>query len=270
MEHISFWKVIFLGIIQGLTEFLPVSSSAHLVIFQQWLGLSKEGSFLLALDVALHFGTLAAVIVVFYRDLLGIGNAVFKPASENKSARKLGLYLILATIPAAVIGIIFKDFFEVLFADTIPASFFLLITGGILWLTKWVQPTNLGLDTMKQSQAWLIGLAQAVAIFPGISRSGTTIAMGLFSKLSPVAAVRFSFMLAIPAIGGATLLELPHLSHLPLSTIWIVCFGVLTSFAVGTAAIRWMLKIIGQQQLYVFSWYCWAVGGFVLVKELFL
>lgn len=270
MEHISFWKVIFLGIIQGLTEFLPVSSSAHLVIFQQWLGLSKEGSFLLALDVALHFGTLAAVVVVFYRDLLGIGNSIFRPAPENKNSRRLGLYLVLATIPAAVIGIIFKDFFEVLFADTIPASFFLLITGGILWLTKWVQPTNQGLETMKQSQAWLIGLAQAVAIFPGISRSGATIAMGLFSKLSPVAAVRFSFMLSVPAVFGATLLEFPHLAHLPSSTLWIVCFGVLTSFVVGYAAIRWMLKIIGQHQLYVFSWYCWAVGGFVLVKELLL
>lgn len=270
MEHVSILKVIFLGIVQGLTEFLPISSSAHLVIFQQWLGLSKEGVFLMALDVALHFGTLGAVVVVFYRELAGLGKSVIHWSPETEVERRTLLWLLIGTIPAGIIGLIFKDFFEILFADAIPASFFLIITGWILWLTKFVQYSKIDFAEMNQRHAWLVGLAQAVAILPGISRSGSTIAAGLFLKLKPETAVRYSFLLAIPAIVGATLVEVKHLAVLKASVLFAVILGVLFSFGVGYMAIRWMLKLVADKHLHQFSWYCWILGGFVLIKEFFL
>lgn len=269
MESLTAFKSIFLGVVQGLAEFLPVSSSAHLVIFQQWLGLSKEGTFLLAYDVLLHFGTLMALLVVFKKELVDICRSFIKPTEENQLDRKLGLFIILATIPAGVIGVKFEDFFSVLFADAIPASFFLIITGWILWLTKFVQVSKIDIQEMRWYHAVLVGLAQAVAILPGISRSGSTIAMGLFIKLSPAMAVRFSFLLAIPAILGANIFEARHIAAIKPSAIFPVFLGILAAFVVGYVAIRWMLRLVADSKLHVFSWYCWIFGGFTLLKELF-
>lgn len=260
-------KTILLGMVQGLTEFLPVSSSAHLVIFQQWLSLSKEGPFLLAFDVALHFGTLAAVVLYFWPDLKNVFSSVKNPSADEGQGRKLALFLILGTIPAGVVGMIFKDFFESLFADIIPSSFFLLITGCILWLTKFVQFSTVDLTTMKARHAWLIGAAQAVSILPGISRSGSTIAMGLFLRLTPAAAVRFSFLLAIPAILGASIFELPTLAVLQWNVLLPVFLGMITSFAFGYLSISWMLQFIGTHKLHYFAWYCWGLGSLVLITE---
>lgn len=270
MEHISALKVIFLGVVQGLTEFLPISSSAHLVIFQQWLGLSKEGVFLMALDVALHFGTLGAVVLVFYRELVGFGKSIVQWTPETAVERKTLFWILIGTVPAGILGLIFKDFFEILFADAIPASFFLIITGWILWLTKFVQYSKIDFAGMSQRHAWLVGLAQAVAILPGISRSGSTIAAGLFLKLKPETAVRYSFLLAIPAIAGATLVELKHLAVLKASVLFSVILGVLFSFGVGYLSIRWVFKLVAGRHLHRFSWYCWGLGSFVLIKEFFL
>lgn len=250
-----------MGVLQGLTEFLPVSSSAHLVIAQQWLHLSREGAFLMALDVALHVGTLGALIAYFYKDLGGMAMGLFK--------QRLPGLLIVGTIPAALIGILFKDFFSDLFAEILPASFFLLITGWILWLTKWVQSSDIDLNRIGFKQALLVGVVQAVAILPGISRSGSTIAMGLFLKLKPEAAVRFSFLLGIPAIAGAAAVEFKRLALMDISLLFPVVLGVLASFVVGYFSIRWMLKLVGRQKLHYFSWYCWGLGGIALVKELF-
>lgn len=259
MSDIPLWKVVFLGALQGVTEFLPVSSSGHLVIFQQYLGLGREGSFLMAFDVTLHFGTLCALLVFFWRDLIWI--------FQSPDGRRLGLLLIVATIPAAVIGILFKGFFEMLFADIIPTSFFLMVTGTFLWLTRKAAAPSIDFTRLGQKQAWLIGSAQAAAILPGISRSGATIAAGLFLKLKPDAAVRFSFLMAIPAILGATVLETDKFLPLDWKILFPVGVGMLTAFGVGYLAIRWMLKIMGRRQLHHFAWYCWGFGGIVLIKE---
>lgn len=261
MSGVPLWKAVFLGALQGATEFLPVSSSAHLVIFQQWLGLGREGAFLMAFDVALHFGTLCALAVVFWRDLIWIFQAA--------EGRKLGLWLIIATVPAAAIGILFKGFFETLFGDAIPAAFFLTVTGLILWLTRKAPEPSIRFSNMGQKEAWLVGLAQAVAILPGISRSGATIAAGLFLKMHPEAAVRFSFLMAVPAILGASVLEAHKFASLELSILLPVLLGTLTAFGVGYLSIRWMLKIIAGKKLPQFAWYCWGLGGLVLIKELF-
>lgn len=261
MDSIPVWKAIFLGAIQGLTEFLPISSSAHLVIFQNYLGLTQSGSFLMAFDIALHFGTLCAIVAAFQSELKWI----FKEAH----GRKIGLYLVLATIPAAVIGFFLKGFFETFFADMIPTSFFLIVTGWILWTTKKALRAQFDFAAMRPRHAWLIGLAQAVAIFPGISRSGATIAMALWLKLKPEVAVKFSFLLAILAIAGANLLEVKHFAALELRFLFPMLMGVLTAFGTGYVAIRWMLKLVSRQKLYQFAWYCWIFGGFIFVKELF-
>lgn len=261
MNIIPLWKAIFLGAVQGATEFLPVSSSAHLVILQQYLGLSQDGAFLMAFDVALHVGTLAAVILFFYSD--------FSWLIKDRTGRKVLFYLVLATIPAAVIGFFLKDFFEIFFADMISASFFLLLTGWILWLTRKAKPAEFDFINMKWKQALTIGFAQAVAILPGISRSGSTIATGLFLKLDPTTAVRFSFLMAIPAIGGATVLELDKFAAMDKTMLFPIFIGVLVSFGVGYVSIRWMMKLVQGKKLSFFSYYCWIVGGFVFVKELF-
>lgn len=261
MGTIPIWKAIFLGAVQGATEFLPVSSSAHLVILQQYLRLSHDGSFLMAFDVALHVGTLAAVCVFFYDDL----GWLFK----ETLGRRVLFYLIIATVPAVIVGLSLKDFFEIFFADTISASFFLLLTGWILWLTHKTKTATFDFVNMKWTQALLIGLAQAAAILPGISRSGSTIAAGLFLRLDPATAVRFAFLMAIPAIGGATVLEVDKFSAMDQTMLFPIFLGVLTSFGVGYLSIRWMLKLVQNKKLSFFAWYCWIVGGFVFVKELF-
>lgn len=270
METVAAWKIIFLGVLHGVTEFLPVSSSAHFVIAQQWLNLSKDGAFLMALEVALRFGTLGALIAYFYRDLLGLGHCFLKPKSSPAESKHLLWLLILGSFPAALIGVMLRDFFSDLFAEIIPASFFLIITGLILWLTKWIQSPDIGLNKMGVKQALLIGLGQAVAILPGVSRSGTTISMGLFLRLKPQDSVRYSFLLGIPAVAGATILEFKHLMVMEAALLFPVLLGVLASFIVGYASIRWMLKLVEQQKLHYFSWYCWLAGGFALFYTFFL
>lgn len=270
MENIAAWKVIFLGVVQGLTEFLPVSSSAHLVVFQQWLGLAKEASFLLAFDVALHFGTLAAVLLAFREDLKQIAFSFVRHDPPSKKLhQKLGIYLLIGTIPAAFLGMGLRDFFALFFADTLSTSFFLIITGWVLWLTRFATKANIDLTSMKQKHAWFIGLSQAIAIFPGISRSGSTIACGLFLGLTPQAAVRFSFLLSVPAVAGASLLELKHLVFFKTSVLLPVFVGVLASFAVGYASIRWMLRLVADKKLHQFAWYCWGFAITVFITEMF-
>lgn len=258
---IPVWKACLLGAVQGFTEFLPVSSSAHLVIFQQYLGLSQSGAFLMAFDVALHFGTLCAILVVFQEELSWI--------FREKAGRKIGFYILLATIPAGVVGITLKDFFEIFFADVIPTSFFLILTGWVLWSTRNIVDTHIDYSNLQKRHAWLIGLAQVLAIFPGISRSGTTITAGLLLKLKPETAVKFSFLMAIPAIGGASIIEAPQLAVLEWKSLFPILLGVFTAFATGYVAIRWMFKLVANKKLHHFSWYCWIVGSFVFIKELF-
>lgn len=261
METLTAWKAVLLGAIQGATEFLPISSSGHLVILQQWLGLTQNGDGLLAFDVALHLGTLGAVVWILRRDIFRMNF-------------RLALLLVLGTIPAGICGVAFKDFFTLLFADALPTAFFLIVTGLILWTTRWTRAsearrTETSIDRVGKKEAWWIGVAQAVAILPGVSRSGSTIAAGLWMKLTPDAAVRFSFLLAIPAILGAAIFEAKALTSLPSDTWVLVLLGIATSFVVGYAAIRWMLRLVAGRKLHLFAWYCWGVGIFAIAKELF-
>jgi undecaprenyl-diphosphatase len=268
MNSLSILKAIILGAVQGATEFLPVSSSGHLVIAQSLLGVTLEGGGLLAFDVCLHFGTLLAVLVFFRREIGQIVSSYFRSASDERpnggfsvqEARRVGLYIIIGTIPAAIAGPLLNDFFEGLISNAISAAFMLLVTGAILWGTRWVDDGFRGVMQMGWVRAILIGCAQALAIIPGISRSGSTIAGGLYLGINRDLAARFAFLLAIPAIAGATVFKLEDLANFPKDIMVATLVGTLVAFAVGLVCIKWLLHVVRRGQISWFAPYCWLVG----------
>lgn len=272
MNELSFIKAALLGALQGATEFLPVSSSGHLVIAQQLLGVRLEGGGLLAFDVCLHFGTLLAVVAVFWRDLIFIFKSFTHRIAPGEStvdercgltarqARRLGFMIILGTIPAAVVGLSLHDFFDKLMSRPLSAAAMLLVTGTILWLTRWAKGRGIDMSVMKWWQALVIGLAQAAAIIPGISRSGSTIATGLYLGLDRGLAARFSFLLAVPAIAGATVIKLGDLANFSPDILVATILGTVVAAVVGFACIKWLLSLIRHGRFWWFAFYCWAAG----------
>jgi len=240
-----------LGLLQGLTEFLPISSSGHLVIAQHFLNVSDGGLFF---EVLLHCGTLAAVVVAFWQDLLEL---------LRKPFQKYTYLLIAGTIPTGIIGLTFKGPFERLFNSVTTVGYMLLITGVILIIAEYVSRTIFGSRRLNYWQAVIIGLAQGLAITPGISRSGTTIATGLLVGLERTEAAKFSFLLSIPAIVGASVVEgkdivLSQAVNASLILPYIV--GVLAAAVSGYIAIKLLLSILNRGKLYYFTVYCWALG----------
>lgn len=270
MNDLSMLKAVFLGALQGATEFLPVSSSGHLVIAQGLMGVKLENGGLLAFDVCLHFGTLLAIVAVFWRELVQMVRSLvrLRPSDEPyvptglsmREARRLALLLIVGTIPAGVLGVLFKDFFESLFSSVEAAAAMLLVTGVILWFTRYARSRDIGLSRMTWMQAILIGVAQAIAIIPGISRSGSTIAGGLYQGMERASAARFAFLLAVPAIGGAGILQIKDLASVSSEILWSIVVGTLVSFLVGIAAIKWLLGVVRRGRFSWFAYYCWAAG----------
>lgn len=256
-------QAILLGIIQGMTEFLPISSSGHLVFFQSLFGLKEPQLFF---DIMLHFGTLLAVIIYFRRDISIILHGIASSVTERKrngDGKKLFFLIVIASIPTGLIGLLFKDWFESLFSKPNIVGGMLLMTGSILWLTRWIKREGRFIEKMRWVDAILIGLAQGAAIIPGISRSGATISMGLFCGLNRELAGRFSFLLSIPAILGATLLEFQKVDLLP--DLQIVLIGTITAFGAGFLSLSFLMKIIQKGKMFHFSYYCWAIGIFILL-----
>ncbi|OGQ22291.1 MAG: hypothetical protein A3I05_06795 [Deltaproteobacteria bacterium RIFCSPLOWO2_02_FULL_44_10] len=263
MHHISILHAIILGIIQGATEFLPISSSGHLVLAQNLLGVDLEKEALLAFDIALHFGTLLALLLLFRKDLKTLIQGAFQKNSENPQSvpsRKLLWYLFLATLPAVVIGLAFKDFFEEMMTDTFSTGVQFIITGFILWSTRYARFSVLTATHMRSMHALIIGVAQAIAIIPAISRSGTTIAAALLLRFDREFAARFSFLLAIPALGGATLLSLDNLRYFSSENLLATLIGTVVSFIVAIGCIKWLMTIIKKGQFSWFAIYCWIIG----------
>jgi len=242
-------NALFLGIVQGLTEWLPISSSGHLVLVQQILKMQVP----LLFDVMLHFGTLIAVIVFFWEDILKILN--FK--SEGKSLIK---YIIVGTIPIILIGLIFHDMIEAFFSNLFVVGISLIITGIILYLTK----KSEGRNQLKLFDSILIGIAQAFAIIPGISRSGATISTGLFRGIDKEKVFKFSFLLSIPAIIGANLLELIMNPITETSTLPLFV-GVVTAAIMGYLALKILYKMLKKGKFYYFYFYCIILGLLVLI-----
>lgn len=269
-------QAIILGMVQGLTEFLPVSSSAHLVFFTDLLHIPQNVAF----DTLLHLGTLVAVVGFFWKDLvriissffssvLDIFRGRFKQGLEEKPFKKLSWLLVVGTIPAGLMGILLKNEFEALFNSILYVGFFLIITGLLLWGAERVKPGDKDVKDISFTNALVIGVAQGIAIAPGISRSGATIAAGLFSGLNRELAARFSFLLSIPAILGAALVQAKDITSFDASTAVLIA-GFLSAAIFGYLAIKLLLKIIKERSLMIFAYYCWIVGVIVIILSLVL
>lgn len=256
-----------LGALQGLTEFLPVSSSGHLVLMQSYMGIDEPVVFF---DVLLHIGTLGAVLVFFNKEVAAICRdsvaALFrrKPIGELPHAWMM-LMILLGSVPAGVVGILFEDIFETLFASPFSVGCFLLGTGLLLYRTRGI---NLGIKTVGQMtkyDAVIIGLAQAMAITPGISRSGATIAVALFLGLERETAVKFSFLLSVPAIAGAMLLKSFSVTRMTVGMPDYAA-GLTSAFVIGLLSLIWFVSIVKRGKLDYFAYYCWGVGLLVILS----
>lgn len=235
-----FLAAIVLGAVQGLTEFLPVSSTAHLAIAPRLLGWSHPLLNSLAFDVALHLGTLAAVLAVFGREWLEIARAL---AAAPRRRGSLGLGLVLATLPALAAGALFEEAVSSHLRGSLPVATWLAAGAAALWLAD--RATGKGAaEGLSLARACLIGCAQALALLPGLSRSGATIAAGRIAGLSRREAVRYSFLLSAPVIAAACAWEARHLTSLPVKELPAVAAGVLVSGIAGAAAIRWLLRVV--------------------------
>lgn len=250
----TYWEGLILGVVQGLTEFLPISSSGHLVVAEALLGVSTPG---VVVEVVVHVATVLAVVVVYHRRL---GSLVRGAMTGDRTAwHYLGL-LMVGTLPAGVIGGFFSDFFERTFESLLIVGVSFLVTGGFLWSTRsLVDRATLSEPTVLGTVA--IGFAQALAIFPGISRSGATVSIAMWAGMDPVRAAEFSFLLAIPAIGGAAILQLSDFS----AGVGFVGGGPLTASFVaalisGIVAIKLLIALLRSRAFHLFAPYVWVLG----------
>ena len=256
------WDAVLLGFVQGATEFLPVSSSGHLVMAQALLAVDVPG---VVFEVAVHVATLLSIVIVYRGRLLGLIRGAF--AGDREAYRYVGL-LVVATVPAGVLGIAARDFIEGLFDNPYAPAVALLVTGTFLWSSKSALPRA------TQSQpgwgaALLIGVAQAFALVPGISRSGATVVAALWLGVEAREAAAFSFLMAIPAIAGAAVLQAPELAGGTTLSASVLMGGGLVAAATGVLAIRTFVAVLGRRAFHLFAPYCWAVGvAFLLYLRL--
>ncbi|HEY71989.1 MAG: undecaprenyl-diphosphatase UppP [Chloroflexi bacterium] len=266
----NLFQAFFLGVLQGATEFLPVSSSGHLVLAPWLLGWDSPG---LAFDAVVHWGTALAVVVYFWRDWVAIVRAAFRSLLERSledSQARLAWFILLGTIPAALIGYLLEDFFEGMFARPVAAAGFLLITAAILAASERLGRRERDLDTLTWLDALLVGLAQALAILPGISRSGSTIAAGLARGLRRELSARFSFLLATPIILGAGLLKVVGLARMGglAAQAPALVVGFVTAGLVGFGCIHFLMGYLQRRRLYPFAVYCAVAGAVCLFAAL--
>ena len=267
---------IIIGIVQGLTEFLPVSSSAHLIFIQNLLGVESS----LAFDTFLHLGSLLAVLIFFRADIykmlrawwLSLGDILqnrFKEGFYSDPYKRLAWYVILATIPVGIVGILFESQVDALFAGALYVpGFFLFVTGTILNLSQRMAYGQIDMSHMGWFQSLFMGLGQACAIMPGLSRSGTTIAAGLVIGLDKEFAAKFSFILSIPAILGAFIVQLKDIGLSMSGDGAAIILGFVAAFVSGYLAIKWLLDLIQNKSLDIFAFYCWIVGIVVFMGSI--
>jgi undecaprenyl-diphosphatase len=304
---VTWWEALILGVIQGLTEFFPVSSSGHLVMTERLLGLELPG---LGFEVAVHVATLVSVLAVYRKRITSLTMGLFGRGDED--AWQYLTKLIIASVPAGIVGVMFKDWFEVKFDDPAFAGTMLLVTGCFVWSTRWngtegryrhvelvpivaaagvsvlagtvlpflivfgIVASIMATARLTAPAEWVngpgyggaafMGIAQAAAILPGISRSGSTVVTGIWRRIDPLAAAEFSFLMSIPAILGAAVLSLPDLAAEG-STVTAVplIVGFIGAAVAGVLAIRFFVALLKRQNFYSFAWYCWLAGSFFLL-----
>jgi undecaprenyl-diphosphatase len=248
-------EALILGIVQGLTEFLPVSSTGHLLLGRQIFNLEEAGLFL---DSMLHIGTLIAVMTVYWKEILQV---LKKPFS------KTGILLIAGTIPTAIIGLAFKDFFEEISKTGVTVGWEFLVTGLLLWWADSFKRNGYkGIKEITIRDALVIGTFQGAAILPAVSRSGLTIAAALFCKIDKKAAAYFSFLLSIPSIAGGVVLQSKDLftATAPSIAYSSLIIGTIASALFGYIAVKWMIKLLQTGTLKGFAIYVWLIGFIVL------
>lgn len=266
-------EAILLGIVQGITEWLPVSSSGHLVILQETMDIEAP----LFFDAMVHLGTLFVVLWIFRQEVANVLRAFFEMVRDvtrgvpfNETLRDdehhLCFLIIIGTIPTAIIGLVFRNQLEGLYSNVRAVGLALLFTGGILFFTSRLAPaTRHGIQEMKTWEALVIGTMQGVAIIPGISRSGTTIATGMYAGLNKELVTRYSFLLFIPAILGASILQAHTVITEGHDIDWLpTMIGTVTAMVVGYFAIHILLRVIKESKFHLFSYYCWALGLVVI------
>lgn len=267
----TYFQAIILGIIQGLTEYLPVSSSAHLVIVPFLLGWSFPEDQVFVFDVLVQLGTLLAVIVYFWKDLWQIVVAFVKGLISRKpfetTESRMGWLIILASIPGGLAGVLIKPWVEAAFANPAAVGVFLLVTAVMLTAAEYIGKKEKGFTGINWVDALLIGLGQAVAIFPGISRSGATIAVGLTRGIKRADAAKFSFLMSIPimlAAGLYSALDLTGVANLS-SFLPVIIVATIVAAIVGYLSIKWLLAYLTRRPLTDFAIYCAAAGALVLI-----
>lgn len=251
-------QAILLGFVQGVTEWFPISSSGHLAIIQSLFGMNVP----MAFDIFLHFASLIVIIFVFYKDIKEIIIGLIK---KDKKYINLFLCLIIASIPAGILGFLFSDLIENIFSEILFIGIFLIITSAILYSTKFVKNKNKELNF---KNSFVIGLFQAFAILPGISRSGSTISAGLLQGIDPKESARFSFLLSIPVILGASILGLKDFNQI--NNIAYLLIGSLVTIITGIFTLKFLLRIIDKNKFNNFSVYCFILGMIIVISYIFV
>ena len=271
------YQGIILGIIQGLTEFLPVSSSGHLALGQIFFGFTQSQ---LAFDISVHMGTLFAVLVVYASDIKAMAVSlshfllkaiVLKPAAflfkKDENLQMAG-FIFIGSIPTAIIGFGLKQFEHFLFTSRVLVGFMLILTGTILWISRQYYFSEKRDATPGTRKAFLIGVCQGFAVIPGISRSGSTIAAGMFLGLDRQQAAKFSFLLSIPAILGAQILSIKDMINSSVTIDPVTIYAVMASFITGWIALKVLLTLVHSGRFHLFAPYCWLIGSLVILSKI--
>jgi len=271
------YQGIILGILQGLTEFLPVSSSGHLVLGQIYFNITE---FAMIFDISVHMGTLAAVLVVYFPDIKLMLESIFKFLAKAAGRKpfvhllktdknlKLAALIIVGSVPTALIGLGVKNFEHILFTSDTLVGCMLILTGTILWVSKRYYNNEISGGVFDTKRAIFIGIVQGFAVIPGISRSGSTIAAGMAAGLDRQTAAKFSFLLSVPAILGAQILGVKDAMETGFVINPAIIYGTIVSFIVGLVALKLLLKLVNRGKFHLFAPYCWLVGMLVLLSKI--
>ena len=274
MTELGFSNAFLLGIVQGLTEFLPVSSSGHLALAQRWLDLDPDSPTMLLFDVCAHVGTLVAIMIVFAKPAGRFLRRLLRELGKARPKRRYALRIVglcvAASVPTAAIGLGFKDKLEASFDNPTVIGICLIVTGVLLAATAFAPRARRGWGRFGVFRAAIVGFAQGLAILPGLSRSGATICMATLLGLRRRWAGEFSFLIATPAILGAAALKFRDTTMLPESALAAVPWGPVivgagVSFLVGVVALKLLLGIVRRAKLHYFAFYCWILAACVLL-----
>lgn len=275
----TYLEAVILGLVQGLAEFLPISSSGHLALLQQWFGIEEDKVLLFA--VLLHVGTLISVFIVYWKDIWELIVELCLTIKDictgkglrldERPVRKLGVMIIVATIPTGLIGILFNDLFDSLYTSVLPIGIGLMVTGLLLTLAERMGTSKRGIKQMNYRNAVFIGIVQGIAICPGISRSGSTLFGSLVCNLNREFAVKYVFLISIPSILGSAVLEAPAAleAGLDITLLGPVIVGMIVAAVSGLVAIKTMIKVVSNKKLNYFSYYVWLLGAAVILYSFF-